>query len=105
MGQNHNHQEHHIIPSKVLFNTFIALIVLTVLTVGAAQMHLGWLAVPIAFAIAITKAMLVMMYFMGLKYDSKLNRLIFSLGFIFLALLFVFCAIDIATRHSVVNTL
>lgn len=105
MAQNHNHQEHHVTPSAVLFKTFIALLVLTVLTVAAAQMHLGWLATPIAFFIAITKAMLVMMYFMGLKYDTKLNRLTFGLGFFFLALLFVFCIIDIMTRHPVLNSL
>ncbi|MEZ0392008.1 MAG: cytochrome C oxidase subunit IV family protein, partial [Pseudobdellovibrionaceae bacterium] len=61
-------------------------------------MHLGVLATPIAFLIAIVKALLVMAFFMGLKYDVKGNRLIFATGFFFLGLLFFFCALDIWTR-------
>lgn len=93
-----NNQEHHIIPFSILRNVAVALLILTVITVATAQLKLGVLAAPIAFLIAFVKAMLVMMYFMGLKYDEKLNRMIFATGFIFLALLFAFSAIDIWTR-------
>lgn len=103
MGNNHN--EHHVIPFSILAKVCVALLVLTVLTVATSRMHLGVLAAPVAFVIAFTKAMLVMAYFMGLKYDEKSNRIIFSLGFIFLALLFVFCALDIWTRVIETSTL
>ena len=66
---------------------------------------MGHFAGLVAFAIAFAKAMLVMAYFMGLKYDEKSNRIIFSLGFIFLALLFAICALDIWTRVKEVSTL
>jgi cytochrome c oxidase subunit 4 len=101
-----SHQDHHIIPYKTLQNVCIGLLVLTVLTVVTAKgIHLGILAAPVAFAIAIAKAMMVMGYFMGLKYDVKENRWIFASGYFFLALLFFFCALDIWTRIGQSSTL
>ena len=102
---NDEHHSHHIIPFKVLLNVCIALLVLTALTVATSRMHLGIFASTVAFAIAFVKAMLVMAFFMGLKYDSKSNRVIFSLGFIFLAVLIFFCALDIWTRVNQISTL
>lgn len=107
MANNHNGQSggHFIIPFSVLRNVCIALLTLTALTVVAARMHLGMFEAPVAFLIAFVKAMLVMMFFMGLKYDEKLNRIIFSMGFIFLGLLFFFCWLDVYSRIAVSNTL
>ena len=106
MGQNTEHHEHHIIPFKLLTNVCIALAVLTVLTVATAKfMSLGAIAPLVAFAIAGGKAYLVMAYFMGLKYDDPLNRLIFGSSFFFLFLLWIICAIDIWTRYTQTNTL
>ncbi|MFN7728171.1 MAG: cytochrome C oxidase subunit IV family protein [Bdellovibrio sp.] len=108
MGHNSNHtshsqhEEHHIIPFSILRNVCIALLVLTVLTIFTAKfIHLGVLAAPVAFLIAFVKAMLVMAYFMGLKYDSNGNRIIFATGFFFLAVLGFFCVLDIWTRLPV----
>ena len=105
--QDHNseHSHHHIIPFAVLRNVCVALLFLTAATVIASRLHLGLFAAPVAFLIAFTKAMLVMMFFMGLKYDSRMNRMIFATGFIFLALLAFFCVLDIWTRINVPSTL
>jgi len=97
--------EHHIIPFSLLTKVCGALLVLTALTVFAARMHLGVFEGPVAFTIAAVKASLVMAIFMGLKYDEKSNRMIFATGFIFLALLFFFCALDIWTRVGQTSTL
>lgn len=105
MGHD-NHNEHHIIPFSVLRNVCVALLVLTILTVFTAKfVHLGPFASSVAFLIAFVKAMLVMAYFMGLKYDSKGNRLIFATGFFFLAVLAFFCVLDIWTRIGVQDVL
>ena len=96
---------HHVIPAKVFATILGILLVLTVLTVVFHQVHLGSLAAPVAFLIATTKAILVMMYFMHLKYDTTINRMIFGTAFFFVALLFVLCAIDIFTRIPVMSTL
>lgn len=101
----HSHEEHHVVPFGVLRNVAVGLLILTALTVGASRLHLGVLEAPVAFLIAFIKAMLVMAFFMGLKYDTKLNRIIFATGFFFLAVLFFFSALDIWSRISQTTTL
>ena len=107
MANKHDNHEggHFVVPFQVLQNVAIGLLVLTVLTVATAQLHLGWAAAPIAFLIAFIKAMLVMSYFMGLKFDAMLNRVIFGAGFVFLGVLYIFCATDIWTRILEKSTL
>lgn len=104
---SHDNNAHHIVEFNVLIKTAVALFGLTFLTMFAFWMHnyLGPLGPIVAFAIAGVKAALVMMFFMGLKYDTFMNRFIFSLGFLFLALLFVLSVVDIWTRIPVESTL
>ena len=97
--------EHHIIPLKTYFKVAIALFILTILTVTFHEMHLGALAGPVAFLIAAVKASLVLLYFMHLKYDNMMNRVIFGSAFFFLLLLISFSALDIWTRIQNVSTL
>ncbi|MCE3011370.1 MAG: cytochrome C oxidase subunit IV family protein [Proteobacteria bacterium] len=109
MGQNHNH-DHFVIPFKTLMNVCLWLCFYTVLTVVTAKVPvihhaLGPLAPLVAFGIAAAKAYLVMAHFMGLKYDTKSNRIIFASGFAFLGLLFIIVFIDIFTRVLQTNTL
>lgn len=98
---------HHIVPMPVLMKTAGALFALTLLTMIAFwnHHHLGAFGAPIAFLIAGVKAFLVMAFFMGLKYDSFMNRLVFSLGFFFLAVLLIFSGLDIWTRIAQSSTL
>lgn len=100
-----NHGGHHIIPFNIYVKVALALIVLTFATVFFHWMHLGALAAPVAFLIAAVKAALVMLFFMGLKYDNKLNQVIFGTGFFFLFVLFLFSALDIWTRVKEVSSL
>lgn len=106
MANHTEEHQHHITPFTVYNKVFWALIALTLLTVYTAKfIHLGALAAPVAVLIATTKAMLVMAYFMHLKYESNLNRIIFGTGFFFLALLYIICAIDVGTRILEKSTL
>ena len=107
MAQNDQHQEggHHIVSTAILARVFAALIGLTALTVFTSRLHLGVFEAPLAFLIAAVKAFLVMGFFMGLKYDTKSNRMIFATGFFFLAVLFFFCFLDISTRIPEIGTL
>lgn len=103
MAQGHN-SSHHVIPSEVYFKTFGALIVLTLVTVLSSPtvmgeaVHFGALNMVVAMLIATTKASLVVLFFMGLKYDGKMNKLIFGSGIFFLVVLYAFSVIDILTR-------
>jgi cytochrome c oxidase subunit 4 len=100
-----NNSTHHVIPARVFGIILGALLVLTVLTVMFHNMHLGSLAAPVAFIIATTKAVLVMSYFMHMKYESMINRVIFGTAFFFVGLLFLICVIDVFTRIAVQSTL
>ena len=84
---------HHVVSVKTCVTIFSLLLVFTVLTVAAATVDLGILNFPLAMLIATAKASFVVFYFMGLKFDSTENRVIF-----FSSLLFV--AIFIALTYS-----
>ncbi len=94
----HTNGSHHIVPPIVYHRVFGALLVLTVLTVAVAQVHLGPLNVPVALAIALTKASLVAAFFMGLKYDSKVNLLVLAIGLVMVIVFLGFTLLDSAFR-------
>ena len=91
---------HHIIPKKILYSVFGALIVLTVLTAVTAQVDLGRMNVPLALFIAFSKVSLVLGFFMALKYDNRVNTLVFSLGAIFVGVFLLITLLDTAMRGS-----
>lgn len=90
----------HITPMSTYLKVAGALFALTFLTVIAHSFNaqLGAMAAPVAFIIALIKAMFVILWFMHMKDDTNINRAVFASGFFFLALLFFICALDIATR-------
>ncbi|EMO64598.1 caa(3)-type oxidase, subunit IV [Leptospira borgpetersenii serovar Pomona str. 200901868] len=96
-----NHGSHHIISVKTYSIIFATLIFFTFVTVWVAGIDFGAMNVIIAMAVATAKASLVLGYFMHLKYDTIMNRVIFGSGFFFLLLLFGFSAADIFTRFKV----
>ena len=87
------HGHHHIIPLRTLALVFGALLFLTVITVITAQVDLGVMNIPLALSIAGTKAILVVLIFMALKYDNKVNLLTVVLGVVFVV---VFLALTLA---------
>lgn len=91
---------HHIIPYKVYYVVFGALIFLTIVTVVTAQIDLGVLNVPLALLIAGTKATLVVMFFMALKYDNKVNILVFGVGMLFVVVFLGFTMLDTEFRGT-----
>ncbi len=101
------HEQHHITPMSTYLKVGGALFLLTFMTVGAHVLreHFEPFAALIAFAIASVKAYLVLAFFMHLKYDVPSNRIIFATGFLFLALLFGICMLDIYTRIAQTSVL
>lgn len=101
---SHAEHGHHIIPIKTLLTVFGGLIFLTVLTViTATQLDLGVLDVPVAIAIAVAKAALVVTFFMALKYDNPTNTLVFSVGTVFVLIFLTFTLFDTLFRGDVGN--
>jgi cytochrome c oxidase subunit 4 len=102
---SHGSHEHHIIPLKTYLAVFSALIVLTFVTVAVTWFDFGAFNAVVAFAIASVKAGLVLAYFMHLKYDNMMNRVIIGTGVFFLIVLWFFSVLDIATRIAQQSTL
>ena len=63
-------------PISIYVTVFGTLMVLTAVTVAVAFMNLGSLNFPVAIGIAITKATLVILFFMHVKYSSKLTKFV-----------------------------
>lgn len=90
---------HHVSSAAMFFNVLVALLILTVITVGVSRLDFGAANMLIAMAIACVKASLVIAFFMHMKWDTAINKIVFLGSFLFLALLFVFTLADQATRR------
>jgi len=88
----------HVLPLTTYIATWIALIVLTVVTVAASYFNFGTWNVVIALVIATTKATVVAAIFMHLRYDLKFHAIIFSFSLIFLGVFIAFTMFDTETR-------
>ena len=74
------------------------MLILTVITVGAAYIDFGSGNVVIALFIATIKATLVALFFMHLRWEKPMNALIAMAGFLFLGIFLMFCLLDFDTR-------
>jgi len=90
--------DHHIVPLRIYLLIFVALMLGTALTVAAAYVDMGPLNTPVALAIAIFKATLVVLFFMHVRYGSRLVWLFAGGGFLWLAILLVFILSDYLSR-------
>jgi cytochrome c oxidase subunit IV len=88
----------HVVSIKVYFAIFAALMVLTALTVWVAFIDLGSMNLVVALGVAVTKATLVVLFFMHVKYSSRLTWLVVASGFVFLAILVAFTMADVVSR-------
>lgn len=104
MDQEHAH-DHYIIPPSTFVKTFAVLTLLMGATIAAAFIPYGsdapwtsYVANAIAMTIAIIKSTLVFLYFMGVKYTTRLTQIYAAIGFVWVTLMaIVIC--DYATRQ------
>lgn len=98
-------ESHHIIPVDVYLKVFGALMVLLVLTVVAAMedfsVRFGWgpANIVIAMIIAVAKAALVVLFFMHVKYSSRLTQFFVGIAVLFLCIMFFFTFADYFSRN------
>lgn len=78
---------------------FVALLGLTLLTVGVAFLELGPLNLITALTIAVGKALLVLLFFMHLHYSSGLIWIVWGAGIFWLMLLLTITLSDYLTRN------
>ena len=97
------HGEFHV--SMATYNmVFLALMVGLIVTVWAAFINLGPLNMPVAMLIATIKAALVVLYFMHVKFASRLTKVFVAASFLWLVILFVMTFMDYHTRHWLSNS-
>jgi cytochrome c oxidase subunit IV len=91
--------EHHIVGPKTYLTILGALMVLTAVTTGVAYIDLGVLNPIIALAIACLKAVLVILFFMHIRYSSKLMMLTVGSGFFTFIVLITMTLSDYISRN------
>ena len=89
---------HHVSSLAMYFGVFIALMVLTALTVWISRIELGPWNVPVAMAVAIVKATLVILFFMHVLHSTRLTWVVVIASFLWLGVLFVLTFSDYLTR-------
>lgn len=98
-GDEHNRDHEHGHGLGAYFAVFGALLFGTWLTVWIAERDLGAWNTPVALGIACTKATLVVLYFMHVRWSSKVVWLAAAIGFVFLVILLGFTISDYTTRE------
>ncbi len=88
----------HVVPQKIYLLVFATLMCLTLVTVDVAFYNFGILNLWVALAIATFKATIVVMYFMHVKYSSKLTWVFAISGIFWLVILFTLTLGDYLTR-------
>lgn len=88
----------HVVPVKIYVAVFLALMVLTATTVAVAFVDLGPLNNVVMLGIAVAKATLVILFFMHVKYGTRLVPLVAAGSFFWLLILFGFTLSDYFSR-------
>jgi len=95
--------KHHIISLSTYMVVFSLLIVMTIVTVLSAQYDFGSFNIILALLIASFKSSLVLLFFMHLYYDNKVNLALILGSVLFLALFIGITMIDVTTRDNIYN--
>lgn len=89
----------HVVPPRIYLLVFAALMILMVATLVVTQLEQGMFADLVALTIAIAKAVLIISFFMHVKYSSNLTKLFATAGFVWVVILFAFTFSDYKSRN------
>ncbi len=95
---------HTIVPTRIYVQVFAALLVLTALTVAASFFDLGggrlhYVNAVVALTIAVSKATLVVLYFMHVRWSSRMIWVFVGAGVFWLLILIGLTLSDVLTRQ------
>ncbi len=88
----------HALSIRVCLLVWAGLLLLTAVTVGVAEVNLGFLHVLVAMMVATAKAALVVVWFMHVKYESLAIRAMLFTALLILAIFLSFVFFDVAYR-------
>jgi cytochrome c oxidase subunit IV len=89
----------HVVSVRIYLSIFLALMVLTALTTAVAFVDLGVFNTVVALAIACCKMVLVLLFFMHLKYGENLTKLVIVAAFFWFAILLALTLSDYESRN------
>jgi len=92
--------KHHITPLKTYLIVFFSLLLLTAITIYSAQYDFGSFNIVLALIIASFKSSLVLLFFMHLYYDNKINLIFILASVLFLAIFIGITMIDTNQRTT-----
>ena len=95
---NPEHHEHHVVGPMTYSIIFGTLLVCTGLTVLAAHFEMGVLNPIVALGIASFKAVIVILFFMHVKYQSRLIKMTVAAGFFTFLVLITMTLSDYISR-------
>lgn len=108
------HEGDHVVPVPIYLAVLAALMILLVLTVVAAFFDFDQLigtrvgghywSMTIALIIAFTKAILIVLFFMHIKYGSKITAAFAASAFVWLGIMFVLSFSDYLSRESILTS-
>ena len=84
---------------KIYLNIFGVLLFLTIVTTAVAFIDLGRWNTIVALTIAVSKALLVALYFMHVRYSSRLTWVVLAGGLFWLGIMIVLTMSDYLSRH------
>ena len=93
----------HVASTKLYYAVFVALIVGTVLTYLAALVDFGFMNNVVMLTIAVTKALLVILFFMHVRWSTRLTWVVAGSGFFLLLIMFSITMSDYLTRGWMVG--
>jgi cytochrome c oxidase subunit 4 len=96
--QAHGLDHGHVVSWKVYVAVFLALCALTVITVQVAGHDFGPFNLVVALGVAITKATLVVLYFMHARYSERLTQLVIASSIAFFVILLFLLLTDYLSR-------
>ena len=88
----------HLVSKRIYYTVFAALMVLTAVTVAVAYIDLGPINAVAAIVIACIKATIVVLYFMHVKFGTRLVRLTVIAGLYWMGILLTLTLSDYLTR-------
>lgn len=95
----HGHGHDHVVPISLYLKVFAALMVLLILTLVVAMFALpGPGNIIVAMSVAVIKATLIILYFMHIRWSSRINWLFAGSGLLWLGILFALTFSDYFSR-------
>jgi cytochrome c oxidase subunit 4 len=87
-----------ITPVKTFVAVWIGLLIFTGVTVGVAYLNLGTFSIVVALCIATIKSLLVVLFFMEVRFSQRMTQIVVVSGVVWLLIMLLLTVTDYASR-------